>query len=151
MTTSGFRFSRPSTGGSGFVKDDHLDHPLVFVEPTAEETSTAYGEGLAARCSFIVCLTCERVFPDVLVFGTALVPSLTDGGDELVVFRLGRGEAKPGRSPAWIPYNPSEEDLERADEYFAKHATRYPSSGRISLETTTKKREDPPAGANEPF
>jgi hypothetical protein len=143
MTNSGFQFARPSAGGSGFTKDDHLDHPLVFVEPMAEETDHAqFGKATAARCSFIVCLQCEQTFADVLVFGAALVPALTDGNDELVVFRLGRGEARGGRSAPWLPWNPTEADLALADAYFLKHATRFPASNRISLETTKKARTE---------
>jgi hypothetical protein len=154
MATTNFTFGRPSSGGSGFTKDEHLEHALVFVEPELTETThPTYGDGQAARCSFVVCLTCDLVFADPLIYGAALVPALTDSGDELVVGRLGRGEAKPGRSPAWVLWNPSDDDLEAAREYFAKHATRYPSSGRISLEIRKAKRRDQelPAGANEPF
>ena len=57
-----FKVSKPSSGGgTGFVKDEHLDHLVMFVEPVAEETSTAYGDGVAARCSYVVCLSCDAV------------------------------------------------------------------------------------------
>lgn len=162
-----FNFARPSSGGgSSFVKDEHIDHPLVFVEPTEEETTSAqYGPSLAARCSFVVCLLDETVSADVLLWGTALVPALCDSGEELIIGRLGRGEAKMGRSAAWLLFDPSESDLVAAEEYFTKHATRYPSSGKISLEVTKPGRREPeperrlprdwparaPEPSNEPF
>lgn len=148
-----FKFGKPSSGGSGFSKEAHEGHLLVFVEPEAEETTGAYGDSTAARCAFVVCLTCDTVAADVMLWGAALVPALTDGAEELVVGRLARGEAKGNRSAPWLLWNPSEADVAEAEEWFAKRATRYPGSGRISIELPKPERRkpEPVPGGDEPF
>jgi hypothetical protein len=143
------KFSRPSSGGSRFTKDDHLNHSIVFVEPELETiTGGQYGDSDAARCSFVVCLDCSTVYADALIFGAALVPALTDGAEELVIGVLGRGEAKGGHSAPWLLFNPNDGDQARAEAYFEKHATRFPGSGRISLEISKPKRTE---ADGEPF
>jgi hypothetical protein len=132
-----FTFSKPSAGGGGgFSKDEHEEHVLVFVEPKAEEMSTSFGDTTAARCSYVVCLDCDLVESDVIIFGTALVPAITDSGEELVVGHLVKGDAKPGRNPPWLLEDPIDEELARAEAFFATRAARLPS-GRIVVEKDT--------------
>jgi hypothetical protein len=131
--SAAWRFSKPSAGGGGFSKDDHEGHLLVFVEPKAEEMSTSFGESTAARCSFVVCLDDDLVEADVDIYGTVLVPALTEPGEELIVGHLVKGDAKPGRNPPWLLEDPTDEEFARAEAFFAKRAARLPS-GRIVVE-----------------
>lgn len=136
---SAFRFSKPSAGGSGFSKDEHEEHLLCFVEPKAEEMSTSYGDTTGARCSYVVCVNDNLVESDVVIFGTALVPAICDSGEEIVVGLLAKGTAKPGRSAPWLLEDPHDEEIARAEAFFAQHAARLPS-GRIVIEAP---REEP--------
>jgi hypothetical protein len=128
---STFQFSKPSA--DGFSKDDHEDHTLVFVEPAPEDMSTSYGDTTAARCAYVVCLDDDQVYSEVLIFGTALVPALTDPGEELVVGHLVKGTARPGRNAPWLLEDPTDNELGRAEAFFTAHARRE-ESGRIVVE-----------------
>jgi hypothetical protein len=130
---SNFTFSKPSPGGGGFDKAAHEEHTLVFVEPVAEAMSTSFGDTTGAKCSYVVCLDDDLVEADVVIFGTALQPAITDSGEEIVVGHLVKGNAKPGRSAPWLLEDPTDEELARAETFFATRATRLPS-GRIVIE-----------------
>jgi hypothetical protein len=130
---STFRIGRPNPGG-GFDKEAHCDHLIAFIQPTAEEATTSFGDSTAARCSYVACLDCNTVMSDVLIFGSVLVPRLVGTDDDVVVTRLGKGLAKPGRSPAWIPDNPTDADISQVEAFLEKHATRL-KSGAIVVET----------------
>ncbi len=131
---SDFTFSPPSMT-AGFVKDDHEDHLLAFVTPRLEpNVSTSFGDSDAAHIDTLVCLVCSSVDTDQLMFGAALVPRLCGGFEaEIVLGRLVRGNAKPGRSAPWLLEEAAPEDEQRAGEFFAKHATRL-KSGVIVVE-----------------
>jgi hypothetical protein len=129
---SGFTFRSPAPP-SGFSKDEHLDHTLVFVNPRLEEISTSYGDTTAAQCDYVVCLDDQSVDEDVKLFGTAIVPALTDEKQELVVAHLVRGTAKPGRQAPWLFEDPTEAELELAEIFFDKYATRT-KAGRIVID-----------------
>jgi hypothetical protein len=130
---------KPSTGKGTFSKDEKLDHLLIFIEPSSELVDTQFGAAQpAARCAYCVDLDAEagpKIEAEPLVFGTALVPALVDGGDELVVGTLGKANGNAGRT-YWLLYDPSDEDLARAKEWLDKNAVRSPSSNRIMLDTS---------------
>jgi hypothetical protein len=137
----GFKVGAPNPT-TGFVKDDHGDHLLAFVEPRAEEASTSFGESTAARCSFVVCLDDRSVTADVLLFGSVIVPRVTGTESEIVVGRLGKGLAKPGRSAPWLLDDPTDDDLTKVEAFLARYAVRTPSGKTIVEE---------PADGDEPF
>lgn len=124
-----FKLSRPAAGGGGWDKSMHLEHLHVFVAPTLESgVETAYGTSDAARCQYIACVDDLEHWSDQLVFGAALGPKLTGDPDaEIVVGRLGQGIAKAGRSAPWTLDDPTERDLEAANDFLEKYATRLPS------------------------
>jgi hypothetical protein len=130
---SEFRFSKPAAAGGGFQKDAHENHLLAFVDVRAEEMSTSYGDTTGARSGYVVCLEDNLVEADVVIFGTALVPAITESQEEIVVGLLVKGNAKPGRSAPWLLEDPHDEELARVEEFFSTHAARLPS-GRIVVE-----------------
>jgi hypothetical protein len=133
-----FEPKKPSAGKTGFDKHAHDEHLLIVVEPKLEAVTTRFGDSEACHASYVVCLDEEPVHvePDPMVFGTALVPALTDAGDELVVGRLGMANSdKSGRS-FWLLYDPSEDDLARARKWLDDNATRSPATQRIMIDTS---------------
>lgn len=58
-------------------------------------------------------------FPDSIVFGKVLVPSLKKGIGSFVVGRLAQGEPQKGKSPAWLLKEATEKDLAKAREFLA--------------------------------
>jgi hypothetical protein len=139
----GFKFGKPATTGR-FTKDDHLEHLLCFVDREAADVATAHGDTTACRCGYVVCIDDETVDADVLIFGTALAPNLIEATDEVVVARLAKGNATPGRNPPWILEDASPADMKAAEKYFAEHASRMPS-GRIVVEAPRPKPMPPAA------
>lgn len=130
-----FKISRPqpSAGGSGFNKDAHEGHLIVAVHPVVENIVTRLGPSDMAKCGYVVCASCAEMWTNAGLFGSVLVPGLCASGEDIVVFRLQRGEAKPGRSAPWLPVEPSDVDINEVDALFAKIATQMPS-GRIIID-----------------
>lgn len=132
-----FKISKPGARLSGFSKDEHEDHLLAFVGITLEEAvSTSFGESDAAHVESVVCLTHPVVYHDQMIFGTALVPRLTELDDkdaDMVLGRLVKGDAKPGRNAPWLLEDPTDEDEARCEEFFEQYASRL-KSGRIVVE-----------------
>jgi hypothetical protein len=126
---------KPSAGKSGYDKHAHDDHLLIVIEPKLEQVTTRFGDADTAHCSYIVCLDHDApvIEADSMIFGAALVPALTDAGDELVVGRLGQASGKTGHN-FWLLYDPSEEDMKSAKEWLDSNATRSPATGRIMID-----------------
>jgi hypothetical protein len=130
----------------GFDKGAHEDHLCLFIHPTSEVMETSFGESEAARCAYAVCLDEYDAFLDVILFGSALVPRLVDADDgAVVVGRLVRGEAKPGRSAPWLLEDPDEKDLAAAQDFMDKYGSQA-KSGAISLDVKAIERDrlEPP-------
>jgi hypothetical protein len=128
-----FRISKPSPGGTGWQKADHLDHLHVFLgDLTEREVETSYGDAVAAHVDHVMCVQCLEEWDDQLVFGAALVPRLTGDLDaEVIVGRLGQGLAKPGRSAPWTLDDPTDADLEAAEAFVEKYVHRLPSGAVV--------------------
>jgi hypothetical protein len=133
-----FTFAKPADTPS-FSKDDHEGHLLAFVVPKLEpNVSTSFGESDAAHVETLVCFDHPMVLTDQMIFGAALVPRLTGNPDvEIVLGRLSKGTAKPGRSAPWLLDEATADDEARAQAFFATHATRL-KSGAIVVELPDK-------------
>jgi hypothetical protein len=141
----------PGTGGGGGIsKEDHLGHLQIAID--AEErpdTPTRFGKADAAHCRYWVCVECDLVVKDYLLFGAALVPRVLEAmesGRGIVSGRYAKGEPKAGQSAAWLLTFPDEGDIELGEKWLDAHAARMPS-GRIEIEIPSAK----PAGADEAF
>lgn len=127
----------------GFNKEEHEKDLLVFIHPASEMMDTAYGESEAARCAYVACLDHFDAYTDVIVFGRALVPRLVDADDgAVVVGRLVRGEAKPGRSAPWLLEDPTEQDLATAQSFMDTYGSQA-KTGAISLDLKAIERDRP--------
>lgn len=135
---SKFHLSAPSasSGGDRWSKDEHLDHLTLFVGPfETREIESAYGPATPTHCESIACVECREAWQDALVFGAAIAPRLVGDPDaEIVVGRLGQGLAKPGRSAPWTLDDPTEADLQAAEQFLEEFAVRLPS-GSVMIDT----------------
>lgn len=149
-----FKLQRPMAGGGGgdrFPRDQHLEHLVLHIAEkfTAEEVETVHGVQSAVPVEHIICADCIGVWSDQLVFGAAIVPRL-DGAAGVVVGRLGQGLAKPGRNPAWTLDDPTDGDLERAEQFLEQYASTLPS-GRIVVDVREIERARAEHDDEEPF
>jgi len=141
-----FTINPPSTKtatGDRFEKADHEDELLHFVAPElAENVETQFGTTDAAEVAYIVVLSGETagdVHRDALLFGQVLVPALTGGDSELVLGRLVKGEAKPGKNAPWLLEAPSAADEKLAAAWIkdsvATGVLKRKTSGSIIIDT----------------
>jgi hypothetical protein len=140
---------KPGGGGgggtSGYDRNEHLNHLVAYVgNEDRPDVQTRHGVTRAAWSEYVVCLTDNVVFRDHLTFGAVIVPQILDGTEGIVLGTLGKGDASAGKSAAWVLFDPSDEELAEATEWFAKYSATLPS-GRIVIEMP------PPAGADEAF
>jgi hypothetical protein len=142
------KIGKPGSGrdGNKWNKEDHAEHLHAFVGlHDAPRQQTQFGEQDAVVCDYVVCLDDNFIGTDVLVFGVAIVPALLDAIDnDVVVATLGRGTAKPGQSPPYLLFDPNDDELARAQQWFDDYSTQT-KSGKLILEPPS------PNGANEPF
>src|SRR5262245_50731137 len=140
---------RPGRGGggsSGFKLDEHVGHSCAFVN-NDEQTDVHTAHGVVDRVAaseYVVCITDNAVFRNHMSFGKALVPAILDGTEGIVLGTIGKGEAAAGKSAAWLLFDPTDEEVQTALEWFGKYSAALPS-GRIVID------EPPPAGADESF
>lgn len=115
-----------------FTKADHAGHVLLFVQPAREQLETAFGDQEAAHCSYVVCGSCQAGWPDVIIFGSYLVPRICSG-DPLVAGTLVRGEAQPGRQAPWLLDDLGDDDRQITQALADKVVTRL-GSGRLVVD-----------------
>jgi hypothetical protein len=127
------------------IKPADLLGKLLLIRPISYEpgVQTVHGATDAIRCRIAELdgSTPGTVHNDVMLFGRNLVGQLRaalDGGVEMVLGRMGQGEAKPGQSPPWRLLNPTEQDRATARAYLASR----PSTGTAAPPTPTPQ---PPA------
>lgn len=121
---AGDPFSTPP-GISDFKITDFVED-LLLVKPTEyiEEMDTSIGDTDAVRAD-VVPLTGEHageLLEDLLVFQMALKRALLkvmDGPNPFLLGRLGRGQAKKGKSAPYIFEQPYKEDVALARKYLA--------------------------------
>lgn len=118
-------FATPSGPGSGEKITDYMDR-LLLVTPTehVEDMSTSIGDTDAVRANVVVLDGDQPGYevPDMLVFQTALKRDLIrvlKGTATMMLGRLGKGEAKKGKSAPYIFIPPTDEDKTLARQYLA--------------------------------
>lgn len=96
-----FKLGKPAkSGGNKLDKAEHLDHLFVAVDPKeVYYEQTQNGPGSAAVCRYYVCLGCGgKVWEDVPVWGTVVVPQLTEGLEELLPGVMTQQTSQKGRA-----------------------------------------------------
>lgn len=114
----------PSAPSSGDKLDlDGLNGTLLYivVGELKKDIDTSFGKANAISATITALDGAKKgeTFDDVLIFPRVLVSQLQADIGESVVGRLGKGEAKPGKSAPWLLGAPTEADLEVATKYEA--------------------------------
>ena len=122
---AGDPFADPAGPGSG-EKITDFDGHLLLVTPTehVESMYTRHGTVDVVRANVVVLDGAQpgHEIPDMLVFQTALKRDLIrvlNGTGKMMLGRLGRGEAKNGKSAPWIFIPGTDEDKTLARQYLA--------------------------------
>jgi len=145
---------KPSSGGggtSGFDLTEHIGDSVAYVNNDEHrDVSTRHGVvDRVAVSEYVVCLTHGTVYRDVWTFGKAMAPAILDGTEAVVLGTIGKGDATSGKSAAWLLFDPTDDEVSKAEEWFTANAAELPS-GRYVIEPAALAQPDPP-GANESF
>jgi hypothetical protein len=99
---------------------------LLLVVPTehVQSIQTVHGMTDAVRANVIVLdgPQAGRELQDTLIFPRVLKSSLKGKIGQIVVGRLGQGQAKVGQNAPWIFITPSDAELAHAQQYVAQRA-----------------------------
>src|SRR5699024_3627411 len=117
-------FATPAGPGSG-EKITDFEGRLLLLTPTepVEGMDASIGKSDVVRADMVVLDGDQQghEVPDLLVFQTALRRDLlrimNGGVSKMMLGRLGRGEAKQGKSAPWIFIQPTDEDKALARQY----------------------------------
>lgn len=109
---------------STFIEWGDYSGKLLVVEPldVEKDVKTVHGMSDAVRANVYV-LTGpgeSEDFEDVLIFPRVLQGQTRRRIGELVVGRLGQGEAKKGQNAPWILLEANEKDLKKAQDFVAR-------------------------------
>jgi hypothetical protein len=153
MTTDPFA-SPPEPTSSGVKTGDFLGR-LLLIRPLLHERDypTRHGPTDAIRCRIAVLdgPTPGMVHEEAILFGRQVVGQLRqalDTGVEMVLGRMGQGEAKQGQSPPWRLMEPTEADRQTARGYLASGSATAPPTAPPSQPTAY---QPPPPSAPRPF
>jgi hypothetical protein len=104
-------FAAPASA-SGITWADLLGRLLV-IEPHAVEKDiqTSLGAKDAVRADVHVIDGEPESYADTLIFPRVLISQTSSKVGEMVLGRLGQGQAKPGQSAPWTIQAPSEQDV----------------------------------------
>jgi hypothetical protein len=143
---------KPGSGGgtSGFDNNDHLGHSVAFAN-NEERRDVNTRNGIVDRVAlseYVVCITCGRVFKDHMTFAKVLVPAILEATEAVVLGTIGKGDASAGKNAAWLLFDPTEDEVTKATEWFAAHSAELPS-GRVVIEPEALNVQPP--DTEEPF
>lgn len=115
------QFSQPGVANpeDKFVPKDNNGALLLFFPTQIQhQVKTEYGESDAVHAT-VVRLNDGRVFPDALIFATALITQLKEAiPDGMVLGTLGQGENKKG-NPPWLLSPHTADDVALAERWLA--------------------------------
>jgi hypothetical protein len=132
---SDIKLGKPAQGGGGFKNAAHEDHFVIFFLPVAEDIVTANGPTIAARCPWAVCVTCDEVYEDALIFGQYLVADIAASTDDLVSGMLVKGMSQQGRG-FWTMEEPSDEANKDAEAWVDSRVKHNPITGKYDVDNS---------------
>lgn len=123
-------FSQPSAGGDMFSPAEH-EGELLLIEPLSFEQgiTTQMGTSDAVKANVIVLdgPTAGATFDDALIFPKVLQSQTKPKiGGGYVLGRLGKGEAKPGKSAPWMLHPFNEQDAQTAQNWINSNKSDLP-------------------------
>jgi hypothetical protein len=120
----------PSAPSSGDKLDlNALNGSLLYIKALAEkrDIETSFGKADAIQANVTVLDGPHKgaEYDDVLIFPRVLASQLRgDIGGDAILARLGKGEAKPGKSAPWMLKEPSDDDRKTGEKFEAYAAKR---------------------------
>ena len=111
----------------------------------SELVDTKFGESLAVKVDFIVCVDDLAFWKNQFVYGAVLVGDLELADENVFVGRLSQGEKRPGKNPAWVWAIPTDGDIELVNAFLNKYAVTAPS-GTIILDEKAIAADRPEPG-----
>ena len=115
-------FKDPSSGGDKLPLDDLNGSLLIFsVHELMGEIETTFGPSTPIRADVAVLDGALKgtVYEDALIFPRVLIGSLRGSIGEMVIGRLGKGRAQPGKNPAWVLDAATDADKQVGERYLA--------------------------------
>ena len=112
----------PGATGDKFVVKDHVGELLLINVIDAKRIEgTEYGDADAIACDIAVLDGDHKgeEYNDSLLFSRVMFNQLKGSIGSQVLARLGQGEKKPGKTPAWILNAPTDDDTEVAGRFVA--------------------------------
>jgi hypothetical protein len=124
-------FKDPSVGGDRLDLDELKGSLLLFsVHEQMPEMQTSFGTSTPIRADLAV-LDGEhkgRTYTDTLIFPKVLQGNLRGSIGEMVIGRLGKGQAKAGQSAPWILEAATDADKQVGERYLAHVAAQVAAS-----------------------
>jgi len=115
-------FRDPSTGGDKLPLDDLKGSLLLFsVHEQMPEMQTSFGPATPIRADVAVLDGALKgtAYEDALIFPRVLQGNLRGAIGEMVIGRLGKGQAKAGQSAPWLLEAATEADKAVGERYLA--------------------------------
>lgn len=117
-------FAQPASGDNFDLKAN--EGALLLIKPTGftEGINTSYGQADAVQATVGVVdgQNAGEVVADALIFPKVLQGQLKKYiNSQLVIGRLGKGQAKPGQSAPWILQPFTDQDAQAAQAFYNEH------------------------------
>ncbi len=116
-------FNDPGSGGGDKLPLNDLNGDLLLftVHELVHEIPTKFGVSDAVRADVAVLDGPSKgaTYNDTLIFPRVLRSQLRDSVGEMVLGRLGQGEAKGGQDPPWLLFTASDDEKTIGTRYLA--------------------------------
>ncbi len=121
-------FNDPASGSGDKLPLNDLNGSLLLftVHELVLQIPTKFGVSDAVRADVAVLDGSSKgeTYKDTLVFPRVLRSQLRDSVGEMVLGRLGQGEAKGGQDPPWLLFTASDDEKLTGERYLAYIATK---------------------------
>ncbi len=115
-------FKDPTTGGDKLPLDDlNGSLLLISVHEQMSEMDTVHGPSTPIRADVAVLDGTHKgeTYTDALIFPRVLIGNLRGSIGDMVIGRLGKGRAQPGKNPAWVLEAATDADKAIGEKYLA--------------------------------
>ena len=116
-------YAIPSEGGGDKLPLDDLNGALLRIEvlEALSDVQTVHGPANPVRANVAVLDGSFKAetFDDALIFPRVMAGQIRPSIGKVVLGRLGRGQAKPGKNAPWLLAAPTEADVATARKYEA--------------------------------
>lgn len=124
------QFANPATPSEGIVFDELIGSLLmvkvIYLEEHVPNVNSKPGEKSPAIRADVTVLDgpqAGKEYPDALIFPRVLQGQLRSRLGQLVLGRLTKGEAKPGKNAPWMLAAATPQDTQLAEQHLARRTT----------------------------